>query len=134
MTTATRFLHSASSRRSVPEVASLLSDAVSRHGFRTLGSFDLRQRMNEEKVSFEHECRVFHVCDPRQAKEVLERDITISAVMPCRIAVYEEEGKTVLTAVKPLALLSIFGHPDLEAVAQEVERKMIAIIDEAAAA
>lgn len=127
-------LHSSVSRKSVQEVAKLLPGIVSKHQFGTLGSTDLRQKMKEKGVSFEHDCLVFDVCNPKQAKTVLEADMAISTVLPCRISVYEEEGKTVVAAVKPTALLGLFGNRALGPVAQEVERTLIAIVDEAAAA
>ena len=60
--------------------------------------------MAKKGVEFTHECRVFEVCQPQQAKEVLEQDMSISTMLPCRISVYEEEGKTILATLKPTAL------------------------------
>ena len=41
-------LHTAASRRSVKDVAELLPAIVARHQFGTLGSTDLRAKMNEK--------------------------------------------------------------------------------------
>jgi uncharacterized protein (DUF302 family) len=54
-------------------------------------------------------------------------------MLPCRISVYEEEGKTILATLKPTALLEIFEEPQLKPVAQEVEDTIIKIMNQVAA-
>ena len=127
-------LHTAASRRSVKDVAELLPAIVARHQFGTLGSTDLKAKMNEKGVAFRHDCRVFDVCNPKQAKTVLEGDMRVSTVLPCRISVYEDGGKTIVATVKPTALLGLFGDAALVPVAREVEKVLIAIVDEAGSA
>ena len=51
-------LHSSISRRSVQEVAKLLPGIVTKHKFGTLGTTDLRLKMKDKGVSFEHDCLV----------------------------------------------------------------------------
>ena len=64
---------------------------------------------------------------------VLEGDMSVSTALPCRISVYEREGKTILATLKPTALLALFGVPHLEHVAREVEDVIVQIMKEAAA-
>lgn len=127
-------LYSAVSRRTVSEVASLLPSVVAKHKFGTLNATDLRQKMKDKGVAFEHDCVVLDVCNPQQAKNVLDGDMRVSTVLPCRISVYEEGGKTVVATTKPTALLGLFGASGLDGVARDVEETLIAIIDEAASA
>jgi uncharacterized protein (DUF302 family) len=127
-------IHRAWSSRGVSEVAGLLPAVVAKHGFGAMNSTDLRRKMAEKGVPFDHDCVVFDVCNPGRAKAVLERDMRVSTVLPCRISVYEDQGKTVLAAVKPTTLLGLFGTEGLREAAEEVERTIVAIIDEAAAA
>lgn len=127
-------LYRAVSARPVSEVAALLPSVVAKHKFGALNATDLRQKMKEKGVAFEHDCIVFDVCNPQQAKKVLDGDMSVSTVLPCRISVYEEKGKTVIATTKPTALLGLFGGSQLEPVAKDVEGTLIAIIDEAASA
>jgi uncharacterized protein (DUF302 family) len=49
------------------------------------------QRDNgEEGVDFSRECLIFEVCQPQQAKKVLEENMSISTMRPCRISLYDE--------------------------------------------
>ncbi len=113
-------------------VCARLLEVAQKHQFGVLGEQNLREKMASKGVQFSRECRVFEVCNPQQAKVVLEQSMEISTALPCRIAVYVEGGKTVLATIKPTALLAMFGASDARAVAQEVEDAMTKIMDETA--
>ena len=85
-------------------------------------------------VAFAHECLIFEVCQPQQAKKVLDENMSVSTALPCRISIYEENGKTILATLKPTNLLAIFNVPQLEKVAQEVEATIVKIMKEAVSA
>ncbi len=116
---------------SVEQVSEKLTAAVADNKFGVLGVYDLKAKMAEKNVAFEAQCRIFEVCNPLKAKKVLETDMSISTVLPCRISVYEEGGKVKVATVKPTAMLSIFDRPELDQVAQDVEETMLRIIDTA---
>jgi len=71
------------------------------------------------------------VCQPQQAKKVLDQNMSVSTALPCRIFLYEEGGKTILATLKPTTLLAMFKTPQLERVAQEVEATIVKIMKEA---
>jgi len=84
-------------------------------------------------VEFAHPCLIYEVCQPQQAKKVLEANMSVSTALPCRISIYEEGGKTILATLKPTTLLKMFHTPQLAGVAQEVEDTIVKIMNEAAA-
>ena len=96
------------------------------------GVHDLRAKLAEKGVSFARECRIFEVCNPHQAKKVLEANLEICTALPCRISVYEEGGKTRLATIKPTVLIGLYPNPELKGVAVEVETTLVQIMDEAA--
>lgn len=120
------------SKKTVQEIEKSFPEVCARHKFGVLGFYNLRQKMNEKGVSFDRECLVFEVCNPQQAKKVLEDNIAIATVLPCRIAVYQEDGKTKIATIKPTALLGLFPNPELKPVAEEVERILFQIMQELA--
>ena len=125
-------LHVVQSRKPLDRVAKDLEAAVARHKFGVLGMHDLRAKMAEKGVSLDHECRIFEVCNPTQAKKVLDTNLEISTALPCRISVYEEGGVTKLATIKPSALIDLYATPGLKDVAREVEATLEAIMGEAA--
>jgi uncharacterized protein (DUF302 family) len=125
-------LHIVQSRKPLDRIAKDLEAAVARHKFGVLGTHDLRAKMAEKGVSFDHECRIFEVCNPIQAKKVLDTNLEISTALPCRISLYEEGGVTKLATIKPTALIDLYATPGLKDVAREVEAALEAIMGEAA--
>jgi uncharacterized protein (DUF302 family) len=110
-----------------------LRAAAKNHQFSVLNVTDLRAKLQSNDLDFTPACKVLDVCNPHRAKEVLESKLEISTALPCRISVYEENGKTKVATLLPTQVLGMFGAADLDSVAQSVETDLIAIIDEAAA-
>ena len=125
-------LHIVESTKPLARLIADLEQAVARHKFGVLGVHDLKAKMAEKGVPFARECRIFEVCNPHQAKKVLEANLQVSTALPCRISVYEEGGKTKLATIRPTALIGLYGTPELKSVAEEVEDTMVKIMAEAA--
>ncbi len=118
------------SSKSVAEIARIFPEVCAEYKFGVLGSIDIRQQLREKGLAFDRECIVFEVCNPQAAKKVLEENPAISAALPCRISVYQEDGRTKLASILPTALLSMFPHPELAPVAAEVEKTVVRIMQE----
>ena len=125
-------LHIVESRKPLDRVAKDLEEAVARHHFGVLGVHDLKAAMAKKGVDFGPECRIFEVCNPQQAKKVLEANLEISTALPCRISLYEEGGARKLATIKPTTLIDLYSTPGLKDVAREVEATLEAIMAEAA--
>jgi len=115
----------------VADVVARLEQAAKDNKFGVMGVLDLKERMAEKGVAFRPQCRIVEVCNPQQAKTVLEANMSISTALPCRIAVYEQDGKVTVSTIRPTALLTMFGNPELVPVAAEVESTIIRIINAA---
>ncbi len=122
-----------STDKTVSEAAAALQAAVQANHFGVMQVHDLKGSMAKKGVEFTRECLIFEVCQPQQAKKVLDQNMSISTALPCRISIYEEDSKTILATLKPTTLLAMFNTPQLEGVAQEVEDTIVKIMKEAAA-
>ncbi|MFO7581194.1 DUF302 domain-containing protein [Guyparkeria sp.] len=112
-----------------------LTDAVAANGFGLLHTHDIHATLNSKGVDFAPECRVFEVCNPRRAAEVLAVRMDLSNALPCRIAVYEKDGRTQVSMIKPTELLAqLSSDKNLAAVARDVEASMDQMIREAVSA
>ena len=118
--------------KTVTEAAAALQAAVQANHFGVMQVHNLKETMNNKGVEFNSECLIFEVCQPQQAKKVLEQNMSISTALPCRISIYEEDGKTVLATLKPTVLLAMFNVPQLEVVARDVESSIVKIMKESA--
>lgn len=118
--------------KTVNEASDALQAAVSANHFGVMQVHNLKETMAKKGVEFAHECLIFEVCQPQQAKRVLDENMSVSTALPCRISIYEEGGKTMLATLKPTTLLAMFNVPELEGVAREVETTIEKIMREAA--
>ncbi len=118
---------------SAQEVVERIEKAAADNKFGVLGVHNLKERMRAKGVDFQRECLIVEVCNPAQAKGVLEADMAISTALPCRVSVYEDAGKVKVATLRPAQLLQLFNHPELAPIAQQVEDTLIRIIDTACA-
>ena len=121
-----------STDKPVKEVAAALQAAVEANHFGVMQVHNLKETMAKKGVEFASECLIFEVCQPQQAKKVLDQDMSVSTALPCRISLSEEAGKTILATLKPTTLLAMFNAPQLKGVAEEVEASIVKIMKEAA--
>lgn len=115
----------------IESVVERLEQASAANKFGVLGIHNLKEKMGAKGVDFACECRVMEVCNPHRAKEVLEENMSISTALPCRISIYEEDGKVKVATIRPTMLLNLFDSTELQAVAREVEDTLVRIIDTA---
>lgn len=125
-------LYEVLSKKSLEELDAALHEAAARHQFGILAVHDLQATMKNKGVDFAKRVLVYEVCNPHQAKAALEANGAVSTALPCRISVYETaEGLKVATLL-PTELMKLFGSPELEPVAAEVERVVKAMVNESA--
>lgn len=118
--------------KSIEQASDDLQAAVVKHGFGVLHVHNLKQTLQGKGVEIEENCLVFEVCNPHQAKKVLEADMTMNMALPCRISVYSEKGQNYIGMISPAAMLGMLSDSeDLNAVAGEVEAQSIKMIDDA---
>lgn len=110
-----------------------LRAAVAAHGFGVLHAYDLKETLTSKGFPLPHACHILEVCNPQQASKVLTEDMGMNIALPCRISVYEEDGKTKIATALPTKLLAALSDsPALAAVAEDVETKMKAMMHDAA--
>ena len=120
------------SEKPVAQATEDLKAAVSRHGFGVLHEYDLKATLASKGFELEDECRILEICNPKQAHEVLSREMDMNIMLPCRVSVYSDRGRTRIAMARPTLLLrQLSESPKLMDVAEEVEQKTTAMIEEA---
>jgi len=126
-------LYMQESTEPIQTVCEKLESATTANQMGVLGVHNLTEKMKEKGVPFDREVRIYEICNPGQAKKVLEGNMAISTALPCRISVYQEGAKVKVATLKPTALLAMLGEGQLQPVAEEVEGAIVRIIDAACA-
>ncbi|PKO46482.1 MAG: hypothetical protein CVU31_10245 [Betaproteobacteria bacterium HGW-Betaproteobacteria-4] len=119
------------SDKSFYEASTDLVPVIQRLGLSMLQMHDLGGMLDSKEIEFDDECQVFEVGNPRLVEKMLAIDMRLSAALPWRISVYTENGNTKIALIRPLPLLAALS-PDaaLARLAQELEEKLIQIVDE----
>ncbi len=118
--------------KSFEQAATDLETAVKRHGFGVLYIHDLGNTLRSKGIAFDQQCKIFEVCNPKQAAKVLTTDMRLNMALPCRISVFTDKMKTMIGLIRPLQMLSALSQDvALVQTAKEVEEKTIQMIDEA---
>ena len=120
------------SSKSLHDIDRSLREAAQRHKFGVLNVLDLKQTLSTKGIEIGQECRVYDVCNPQAASKALTQDLITSAILPCRISVFSQDGKTVLATVRPTDLMRATGLTGVATLAEEIEREIVAIMNEAA--
>ncbi len=116
--------------KGVDEVRQAIEEKAKEKGFGVMAVHEVSKVLENKGVPISYKCVIVEVCSPKHASKVLSTDPYISTAMPCRIAIFEENGKTVISTIAPTEMLSMFERPELEDIAQEVEELMEQIMEE----
>lgn len=122
------FVYQVTTEKAFAEAVEAVKAQTAAHGFRVLYIHDY-QAILSEKGFARDSLKIIEVCNAKYAHEVLQQESLISLMMPCRISVYIEGGKTIINTLRPSALLQMFQKPDLQEFAENVEKILIGIID-----
>ena len=68
-------------------------------GFGVLNSYNFTKILESKGFPIEQEITVFELCNPKGAHDALSNIAEISVYLPCRLSVYEENGKTILATI-----------------------------------
>lgn len=123
------FHYTVETSKSIGEAIAALETNLKEEKFGVLWQLDLKQKLNEKGVDFDHPYHILEVCNPVEAKRVLTENPLIGYFLPCKIAVYEDGGRTKIGMPKPTALIGMVGGEALQSIAEDIERRLISCVD-----
>jgi uncharacterized protein (DUF302 family) len=121
------------SNSSYDTICSFLPSAVQKMKYGVLHSYNLTQILQSKgQTEFKKQVSVFEVCNPAQAVSVLNHNLSLSNLLPCRIVVYNQadSAQTIIETVKPTSLIQLFdSSTSLQETAAQVESDLQEIIN-----
>ena len=118
------------SPRSFDDTVKAIEHKAAEKGFRVLHTHDVASTL-AEKGFLRKPLKIIEICNARYASTILEKNVKVSLMLPCPISVYEQEGKTFVSALLPSRIADFFPGAGMEPIANEVEKTVLAIIGEA---
>lgn len=125
------FDYTVATEKSIEQSISDLTAALKEQGFGVLGILDFQELLKQKGVELGREYRLLEVCNPKAAKEAIDRDPKVGLLLPCTIAIYKDANRTRISLLKPSDLLHLAPEAKLTDLGNEAEQKLKAAIDKA---
>jgi uncharacterized protein (DUF302 family) len=107
----------------------VVTEELKKEGFGILTRIDVREKF-KEKLGIEFRNYVIlGACNPPYAHKAILAEEDIGLMLPCNVVIYEKEGKTILSIIKPSTAIGMIENEALMPIAQEVESKLKQVFD-----
>lgn len=111
------------------ETVEKVKEALAKEGFGVLTEIDVKATM-KKKLDVDYDnYLILGACNPKFAYKALQEDKEIGLLLPCNVIVYEDNGGVYVSAIAPSVAMSVVENPNLLPLAQEVEKRLISIVD-----
>lgn len=113
------------------EAVERTKSALSEQGFGVLSEIDLQAKLREKLGVDVAKYLILGACNPPLAYRALQTEPEIGLLLPCNVVVYEgTDGKTVVAAVDPAAMMAVVaGNPVIAEVSEDARRRLTAVIE-----
>ena len=88
---------------------SKIENSIKNAGWGIPGQIDVNQMTSKKGVKPGLKVHIIELCKPQYAKSVLENSPVFSAMMPCRIGIFERDGKTFVAKMNTGLMSMFFG-------------------------
>src|SRR3989344_7706560 len=96
-------------------------DEIAKAGMRVLYAHDVQKTLAEK--GFDREpFKIVEFCNAKFANEFLNKDIKIGLCLPCKINVYNKDGQTFISGMRPSILPQFFPQANLSERSKEIDQ------------
>lgn len=107
------------------EVEQKVRTELAKEGFGVLTEINIQDKFKEKLSKDFREYVILGACNPPLAWEAFAREINIGTLLPCNVVVYRDDNqKTVVMVMDPVAALGVIGNPELTEIAAQVRVRM----------
>lgn len=110
------------------EAVERTADALKQHGFGVLTRIDVANTLKEKIGAQFRPYVILGACNPRMAHQALQAEDKIGTMLPCNVIVQEQDGKSEVAAVDPVASMQAIENPALATIAAKVRDELKAAI------
>jgi uncharacterized protein (DUF302 family) len=115
--------------RTIDDAIHNLEESLKQEKFGVLWMFDIKEKLQEKGLELAKEFKVLEVCNPVEAQRILNQNEMAGYFLPCKIVVYESEGKTKIGMPKPTALISLLNDEKMKLFAKDIEDRLINVLN-----
>lgn len=111
-------------------VVEKLKTTLKEEEFGVLWDFNLSETFEEKGQAIDGDYRILEVCNPKEAKKVINAHRERGYFLPCKLAVFTKNGATHVGMPKPTKLIELTEDESLQTVARDVETRLTRAIDQ----
>ncbi|MBJ9989479.1 MULTISPECIES: DUF302 domain-containing protein [Paenibacillus] len=123
------FHYTVETNKTIEQAIEALTENLKAEKFGVLWQLDMKAKLHEKGVEFDMPYEILEVCNPVEAKRVLSEDALVGYFLPCKLAVYVENGTTKIGMPKPTALIGLAENDALMSIASDIEKRLTACVD-----
>lgn len=115
---------------SFEEAITHVTEELKKEGFGVLTEIDVKATLKKKLDADFRNYRILGACNPPFAHQALLAEPQIGLMLPCNVVVQEgENGKTLVSAIDPVASMQAVDNPSLGEVARQVRAKLQKVIE-----
>jgi uncharacterized protein (DUF302 family) len=118
--------------KSYRDALAAVQERLAAHQFRVQFVHDVQATITEKGFPCEP-ISIVETCNAKYASQVLAADPLIALMLPCPVVVYEKDGATSISTLRPSVIGAFYPEAGIQDVADEVDAILRAVVDEAAA-
>ncbi|MBM7540334.1 DUF302 domain-containing protein [Amphibacillus cookii] len=122
--------YTVTSKKTVEQIYQDLSNALPTINFGVLWELDLKATLVKKEIDHDEEGLILEVCNPKQAKRLIDDNPLALYFLPCKLVIYQVKGVTKVGMPRPTAQAQMIGDPQLERLAEDVERALTGVLDQ----
>ena len=126
----TNLAYTVESGRGFDELVDDIQKKIAENGFKVLHIHDVQETLKGKGFTFPG-YKIIELCNAKLAHAVLQADREIGLMIPCKINVYERDGKRFISGMLPTLISEFFPNASLGNAPEEVEKVIRKIINEA---
>ena len=120
--------YSVETNLSVQEAVDKLQAKLKENNFGVLHIYNLKEIFKSKGIEFS-EYQILSVCNPKFAKEALDTNLKVGALLPCKISVYDDSGMTRVALLRPSEAIALLEDDRLNSIAKKVEDILAGVVN-----
>ncbi|WP_422484293.1 DUF302 domain-containing protein [Gudongella sp. DL1XJH-153] len=108
-----------------------LKVSLSNYNFGVLWELSFKDKLHEKGLDFDKNINILEVCNPKQAAELLEKNIEVGYFLPCKVVVYENDNSVFIGMIRPSMLVDMLNDNRLSDIASNIEKDLKSSIEDA---